>query len=61
LSKRSDPDIFYIPSVECEVEFSDEFGDWWSSLDEDEQDSVRDIERTPHAGTVDTLSGRDWP
>ncbi len=35
-------DICYIPSVECEVEFSDEFGDWWGSLEEDEQDSVRD-------------------
>jgi len=28
--------------VECEVEFSDEFGEWWDSLDEEEQDSVRD-------------------
>lgn len=24
----------------CEVEFTDEFEDWWNSLDEDEQDSV---------------------
>jgi hypothetical protein len=28
--------------VECEVEFSDEFGEWWEKLDEEEQDSVRD-------------------
>jgi hypothetical protein len=28
--------------MECEVEFSDEFGEWWSELSEEEQDSVRD-------------------
>jgi hypothetical protein len=27
--------------MECEVEFSDEFGDWWNELSEEEQDSVR--------------------
>lgn len=26
--------------VSCEVEFTDEFGKWWESLSEDEQDSV---------------------
>jgi len=25
----------------CEVEFTDEFGSWWDSLDPDEQESVR--------------------
>ena len=24
----------------CEVEFTDDFGDWWSGLNEKEQDSV---------------------
>ncbi len=27
----------------CEVEFTDEFGAWWESLGEEEQDSIRDI------------------
>jgi len=26
--------------VTCEVEYTDEFGDWWQGLAEDEQDSV---------------------
>ena len=30
----------YIPSVEYEVEFTDEFEDWWDGLTEEEQDSV---------------------
>jgi hypothetical protein len=25
----------------CEVEFTDEFGEWWSRLAADEQESVR--------------------
>jgi hypothetical protein len=29
--------------VEWEVEFTDEFGQWWDSLTEDEQDSVNDV------------------
>lgn len=24
----------------CEIEYADEFGDWWDELNEDEQDSV---------------------
>lgn len=32
--------IGYIPSVEWEVEFTDEFGDWWNSLSEAEQEDV---------------------
>jgi len=27
-------------SVTCEVEYTDEFGEWWNDLSEDEQDSV---------------------
>ena len=30
----------YIPCVEWEVEYTDEFENWWASLDEDEQESV---------------------
>jgi hypothetical protein len=30
----------YIPSVTWEVEFTDEFEQWWESLDEGEQESV---------------------
>jgi hypothetical protein len=30
----------YIPFVECEVEYSDEFGQWWNSLTEPEQDAA---------------------
>ncbi len=30
----------YIPSVEWGVEYTDEFENWWESLDEDEQESV---------------------
>jgi hypothetical protein len=26
--------------MEWEVEYTDEFGDWWETLDEDEQDSI---------------------
>jgi hypothetical protein len=33
----------YIPLVACEVEFTDEFGMWWESLAEEEQDSIRDV------------------
>jgi hypothetical protein len=27
--------------MECEVEFTDEFGDWWDDLKEEEQEDVR--------------------
>jgi hypothetical protein len=27
-------------SMNCEVEYTDEFGDWWNDISEDEQDSV---------------------
>ncbi len=27
-------------TVTCEVEYTDEFEDWWNGLSEDEQDSV---------------------
>lgn len=27
-------------TMKCDVEYSDEFGDWWYDLSEDEQDSV---------------------
>jgi hypothetical protein len=30
----------YIPSVEWEIEYTDEFEQWWDSLDEDEQIDV---------------------
>jgi hypothetical protein len=30
----------YIPVMECEVEFTDEFGEWWDSLTEGEQIDV---------------------
>ena len=30
----------YIPSMEWEVEFTNEFEDWWNSLSEDEQADV---------------------
>lgn len=50
--------------MECEVEYTDEFGEWWDTLTEDEQDSVRDIiallrERGPLLGRphADTLQG----
>lgn len=26
--------------MQCEIEYTDEFGEWWESLNEDEQDSV---------------------
>lgn len=29
-----------IPSMECEVEYSDEFGAWWATLSEKEQTAV---------------------
>jgi hypothetical protein len=35
--------IGYIPSMACEVEFTDEFNVWWESLNEDEQDDVAAI------------------
>jgi hypothetical protein len=31
--------------MSCEVEYTDEFGAWWNSLTEDEQDSVQDVVR----------------
>lgn len=56
--------LIYIPLVACEVEFSDEFGAWWKSLAEEEQDSIRDVvallrERGPLLGRpyADTLRG----
>jgi hypothetical protein len=30
----------YIPSMACEVEYTDEFNEWWEGLDEAEQESV---------------------
>jgi hypothetical protein len=30
----------YISPVECEVEYTDEFGDWWQSLSEREQEDI---------------------
>src|SRR6185369_4774493 len=30
----------YIPYVEWEVEYTDEFEKWWESLDEDEQETI---------------------
>ena len=30
----------YIPSMAWEVEFTDEFGEWWDALSESEQESV---------------------
>jgi len=54
--------------VEWEVEFTDEFGGWWDSLDPDEQDSVdfgvRLLQehgpnlKRPHA---DTIAGSAFP
>lgn len=32
--------IDYIASMACEVEYTDEFGDWWGELSESEQESV---------------------
>ncbi len=54
--------------MEWEVEFTDEFGEWWDSLDPDEQDSVNfgvrllqehgpNLKR-PHA---DTITGSAFP
>jgi len=52
----------YIPQVEWEVEFTDEFEEWWESLTEDEQidvdAKVRLLERAgpalrrPHSGPI---------
>lgn len=49
--------------MKCEVEFSDEFLDWWNELDEDEQDSVASIVKlleargvtlgSPHSSSVE--------
>lgn len=33
----------YIPVVECEVEYTDEFETWWDDLTEDEQESVGSV------------------
>lgn len=33
----------YIACVEWEIEFTDEFREWWDGLSADEQDSVRDV------------------
>jgi len=30
----------YIPSVEWEIEYTDDFENWWEKLDEDEQESI---------------------
>jgi hypothetical protein len=43
----------YIPSMAWEVEYTDEFGAWWFSLDEDEQIDIDAVvglleERGPH-------------
>ena len=52
----------YIADVEWNVEFTDEFGDWWNGLTEDEQvdvkakvDLLRQLGpglRRPHSGSV---------
>jgi hypothetical protein len=49
-----------------EVEFTDEFGDWWNTLSEDEQESVNfgvrllqergPYLKRPHADTIDNSS-----
>lgn len=48
--------------MECEVEYTDEFGEWWEGLDEREQNSVAEVVRLlerhgpllgrPHADTI---------
>ena len=35
----------YIPSMEWDIEFTDEFERWWNDLSEDEQDSVDQMVR----------------
>jgi hypothetical protein len=32
--------VAYIPQVAWEVEYTDQFGEWWDSLSEDDQESV---------------------
>jgi hypothetical protein len=52
----------YIPNVEWEIEFTDEFGEWWDDLTEEEQDAVAvkvgllrqlgPVLRRPHSGSI---------
>jgi hypothetical protein len=35
--------LSYIPSMACQVEFTDEFNVWWESLNEEEQDDIAAI------------------
>ena len=58
----------YIHRVPFEVEFTDEFGEWWDSLSVDEQSSIREsvnflAEVGPKLGrpAVDTLKGSRFP
>jgi hypothetical protein len=54
--------VSYIPNVEWEIEFTDEFGEWWDGLTEDEQvDVAAKVEvlrrfgpalRRPHSGAI---------
>jgi hypothetical protein len=37
--------LSYIHNVECEVVFTDEFGEWWNGLSESEQDSIDRVVR----------------
>lgn len=56
--------IGYISNVEWEVEFTDEFGEWWEGLTEDEQvDMDAKVEllrqfgpalRRPHSGSINS-------
>ena len=56
--------IGYIADVEWEVEFTDEFGEWWDDLSEGEQDAVAikvgllwqvgPALRRPHSGSINT-------
>lgn len=34
------PSLAYIPLMACAVEYSDEFGGWWATLSESEQEDV---------------------
>lgn len=43
--------LWHIPSVACDVEYTDEFGSWWEGLTEAEQTDV--------AAIIDLLEQRD--
>jgi hypothetical protein len=56
--------LSYIPNVELDIEFTDEFGEWWDGLSEDEQVDVdAKVEllrqlgpalRRPHSGSINS-------